>query len=169
MQKIKYMLVGLVVLAVVTGGGYMLHLELVVIPRLMERAQFSPIAHLVTLLLLTGGSAIAGGWLARRTIFTVYDRLISNHLNPLAGAIGNLATGYWAADASTQKGAFTTGAKMGYALKSEPAELDRAEIAQRLEGLNLPARQANGQSADVVNDMARHMDSLDSRKARLTE
>lgn len=146
--------------------GYVIHLEFVTVPRLLSAYDYTTWPHYAALVIVIIASLSAGGWLARQTIFTTHERLVSSHLNALTSSIENVVSGAWRNDAMTDRGVFTTGAKLGFNLRDEVIEPDRAAIDAGLAGMVFAGtKHAAGQSPDVIDEMNDYLDQ--KRKIRL--
>lgn len=167
MQYIKSTLIASIVIMAIGIIGYTAHLEFVVMPELLVKHRYPTWPHFAAMLVIIASSAAVGSWVSRRIIFAVYRDLLSNHLNPLTSSIVNLVSGAWHNEATVERGAFVTGARLGYGIRDEVIEPDRSQIEASLSGMAMPApKSLAGQNTDVVGEMDDYMEQ--QRKARLS-
>lgn len=179
MQQVKsilpYLLIIPAILLVILGG-FVVYLELYVIPDILARttaagATLMTLAHIFMLLFLMGGSAWLGAKLREKDIFHTQQQLVSSHLNTVIGAVQNLATGRWSSDEYTHRDAFKTGTVFGHKLGQAQAgsDISDALILEGLERMSLPApAQMGGQSQVVVDEMSEYLDNVAVRRRRLS-
>jgi hypothetical protein len=164
MQAIKVMFAVFLMIIILSAT----YLETIHIPILLSESvgSLGVFLHIGSIAILIS----VGAYFSRLTIYSVFDRLMKEHVNTLYSTIGNLTTGYWHADASVNRGIANTALKIGYNLRDEVTEPDRNLIVDGINRLALPqVKQANGQSQAVINEMDQHMDDIQSRKNRLSE
>lgn len=168
MQHIKSILITSTAIMAISIIGYTAHLEFVVMPDLLVRHRYPVWPHFAAMLVVIVSSAVAGGWIARHTIFSVYEKLVQSHLNHLTSSIENVVSGAWRNEATVERSAFTTGAKLGFNIRDEIIEEpDRSQIEAGLSGIIMPApKLLAGQNADVIGEMDDYMEQ--QRKARLS-
>lgn len=164
MQLIK----GISIVCVLGVIGYILYLELLVIPDLLvsDIGQVSTLLHILSVLILVVSWGEVRAWLTKKNILTVQKELTL----PVTDTIEKLTTGKWHADSNTYAKLIDVGTRMGFAIgKSVNSEVDRDMIKNGINHMFLPAAtEAQGQSQDVVNEMRNYMDDLDKRKERLS-
>lgn len=165
------MLAALIVLA-----GFILYLELYVVPEILSqetggKPTLMTLAHILMILFLMGGSAWLGAKLRENDIFSTQQKLVATHVNTAINAVQNLATGRWSSDSYTHRDAFKTGAMLGHKLGQAQVagDISEAMILEGLERMALPApAQAGGQSPLVVDQMSDYLDDIAARRDRLS-
>lgn len=165
-----FLLAGLVVL------GFGLWIEFILIPQLLTTAGYANavVLHVVVILVLLGAAVLITAWLTRHTIFSVQEKLIAPHLNSVVGAIEKVVSGAWSNEAAVQKQVFMTGAKLGFEVREQMPERllpppKREQVVEGLAGMSLPqAKALSGDSPEVVDNMSIYLNSMDSRKERLS-